>query len=192
MVKKLRMFLRILVFQDVTLCHLVSAVWHVNGAYCCHCNGSCGLVDRSCLLNHCDNLRTHKESSLVIIFAIQMTTFSYTCFWIMPVVVHIQTIFLHLCCLMSMWYSKCPTPGVGNGHLLAFLCCSHLTFQSLLVTYCTTSLTFNNCTLCPHCIHVFCIYLSTNSDFCPIQHKLTGFYNQDEKCLLCGTNLFFK
>jgi len=27
-----------------------------------------------------------------------------------------------------------------------------------------TSLTFNNCTLCPHCIYVFCIYLRTNSD----------------------------
>jgi len=27
-----------------------------------------------------------------------------------------------------------------------------------------TSLTFNNCTLCPHCIYMFCIYLGTNSD----------------------------
>jgi len=30
-----------------------------------------------------------------------------------------------------------------------------LNFYSLLVTWCTTSLTFNNCTLCPHCIYVF-------------------------------------
>jgi hypothetical protein len=29
--------------------------------------------------------------------------------------------------------------------------------QSLPVTWCTTSLTINNCTLCPHCI-----YLSEN------------------------------
>jgi len=27
-------------------------------------------------------------------------------------------------------------------------------------------LTFNNCTLCPHCIYLFCIYLRTNSDLC--------------------------
>ena len=33
-----------------------------------------------------------------------------------------------------------------------------------------TGLTFNNCTLCPHCIYVFCIYLRTNSDLC---HLLT-------------------
>jgi hypothetical protein len=27
---------------------------------------------------------------------------------------------------------------------------------------------FNSCTLCPHSIYVFCIYLRTNSDVCPI------------------------
>jgi len=27
-----------------------------------------------------------------------------------------------------------------------------------------------------------CIYLRTNSDLCHLQHKLTGFYNRDEKC----------
>jgi hypothetical protein len=31
---------------------------------------------------------------------------------------------------------------------------------------CTNSLTFNNCTFCPHCIYVFCIYLRTNSNLC--------------------------
>ena len=41
-----------------------------------------------------------------------------------------------------------------------------LAFQSLPVTWCTNSLTFNNCALCPHCIYVFCIYLRTNSDLC--------------------------
>ena len=49
-------------------------------------------------------------------------------------------------------------------------------------------LTFNNCTFCPHCIYVFCIYLRTNSDLCHLQHKLIGFYNGYEKCLLRGTN----
>ena len=42
-------------------------------------------------------------------------------------------------------------------------------------TWCTNSLTFNNRTLCPHCIYVFCIYLRTNSDLCHLQHKLIGF-----------------
>jgi hypothetical protein len=39
----------------------------------------------------------------------------------------------------------------------------------------------------PHYIGVFCIYLTTNSEFFPI-----GFYNRDEKCLLRGTNWVFK
>jgi len=67
-----------------------------------------------------------------------------------------------------------------------------LTFQSLLVTWCTTSLTFNNCTLCPYCIYMFCIYLRTNSDLCHLQHKVIGFYNRDEQCLLRGTDWVFK
>ena len=29
------------------------------------------------------------------------------------------------------------------------------------------------------CIYVFCVDLRTNSDYFPIQHKLTGFYNRD-------------
>ena len=39
---------------------------------------------------------------------------------------------------------------------------------------------------------VCCIYLRTNSDLCHLQHKLIGFYNRDEKCLLRGTNWVFK
>ena len=30
-----------------------------------------------------------------------------------------------------------------------------------------------------------------NSDLCHLQHKLIGFYNGDEKCLLRGTNWVF-
>ena len=67
-----------------------------------------------------------------------------------------------------------------------------LTFKRLLVTWCTISLIFNNCTLCPHFIYVFCIYLRTNSDLCHLQHKLIGFYNRDEKCLQRGTDWVFK
>jgi len=36
-----------------------------------------------------------------------------------------------------------------------------LTLYSPVVTICTTSITFNNCTFCPHCIYVF-LYLSEN------------------------------
>jgi len=34
-----------------------------------------------------------------------------------------------------------------------------------------------------------CFYLTQkNSEFCPIEHKLTGFYNPDGKCLQRGTD----
>jgi len=36
----------------------------------------------------------------------------------------------------------------------------------------------------------FCIYLTTNSDCCHLQHKLIGFYNWDN-CLLWGANWAF-
>ena len=44
-----------------------------------------------------------------------------------------------------------------------------------------------------HILHyVFCIYLRTNSDLCHLHHKLTGFYNRDEKCLQRGTSWVFQ
>jgi len=47
----------------------------------------------------------------------------------------------------------------------------NLTLYSPVVTICTTSLTFNNSTICPHsCIYVFCVDLRTNSHYFPIQH----------------------
>jgi hypothetical protein len=39
-----------------------------------------------------------------------------------------------------------------------------------VVTICTTSLTFNNSTFCPHSVFVFCVDLRTNSDYFPIQN----------------------
>jgi len=36
------------------------------------------------------------------------------------------------------------------------------------------------------------IYLRTRNDFCHLQHKLIGFYNRGEKCLLRGTDWVFK
>jgi hypothetical protein len=65
-------------------------------------------------------------------------------------------------------------------------------FKTYWLRHAQTSLTFNNRTLCPHCIGVFCIYLRTNSDLCHLHHKLIGFYNRDEKCLQRGTNWVFK
>ena len=40
-------------------------------------------------------------------------------------------------------------------------------------------------------IYVFCVDLRTNSDYFPIQHYLTGFYNRDGVCLLRGTDWIF-
>jgi hypothetical protein len=51
---------------------------------------------------------------------------------------------------------------------------------------------FNSCTLCPHCVYVYCVCVRTNSDLCHLQHKLIGFYNRDEKCLQRGTDWVFK
>jgi len=37
-----------------------------------------------------------------------------------------------------------------------------------------------------------CIYMRTNSDLCHLYHKLIGFYNPDEDCLLRGKDKVFK
>jgi len=52
------------------------------------------------------------------------------------------------------------------------------TFKSYWLRVAPTGLTFNNCTLCPHFIYVFFIYLRTNSDLCHLQHKLIGFITE--------------
>jgi len=39
---------------------------------------------------------------------------------------------------------------------------------------------------------MFRVYLRTNSELCPTQHRLIGFYNRDEKCLERGTDWVFK
>jgi len=41
-------------------------------------------------------------------------------------------------------------------------------------------------------LYLCVLYLSENSDLCHLQHKLIGFYNRDEKCLLHGTDWVFK
>ena len=65
------------------------------------------------------------------------------------------------------------------------------TFKTYWLRDTPISLTFNNCTLCPHCIYVFCIYLRTNNDLYHLQHKLIGFYSRDGKCLQRGTDWVF-
>ena len=47
------------------------------------------------------------------------------------------------------------------------------------------------CALPTQCIYVFCVDLRTNSDYFPIQHQLTGFYNRDAVCLLRSTDWIF-
>ena len=59
-----------------------------------------------------------------------------------------------------------------------------------MVTICISSLSFNNSTLCPHCIYVFCMDLRTDSGHCFIHHLLIGFYNRCGKCLQRGTDWF--
>ena len=60
---------------------------------------------------------------------------------------------------------------------------SLLTLYSPVVTICTVSLIFNNSSLCPHCIYVFCTDLRTDSGLCFLRHLLIAFYNRCGKCL---------
>jgi len=91
----------------------------------------------------------------------------------------------NLCLLGRRRYTSCWNLFVMQWHNMDVQ-------SSALFTWCTNSLTFNNCTLCTHCIYVFCIDLRTNIDLCHLQHKLLGFYNRDEKCLQRGTDWGFK
>ena len=54
----------------------------------------------------------------------------------------------------------------------------HWPFKAYWLRDAPTGSTFNNHTLCPHCIYVFCIYLRTNSDLCHLQHKPIGFITE--------------
>jgi hypothetical protein len=79
--------------------------------------------------------------------------------------------------IVQTYYTKClSNPGMSRivkyrmkkqrvQTSLSYLV-TWLTFWSLLVTWCTNSLTVNNSTFCPHCICVSCIYLWTNSELC--------------------------
>ena len=43
-------------------------------------------------------------------------------------------------------------------------------FMAQWLFYVPPGLTFSNSTFCPQCIYVFCVDISTNSDYFPIQH----------------------
>jgi hypothetical protein len=53
-----------------------------------------------------------------------------------------------------------------------------LTFRGHWLRHAPTSLTFNNCTLCPHCVCVLCIYLRTNCDLCYFHHNWLVFITE--------------
>ena len=90
--------------------------------------------------------------------------------------------------LLITHLSLVPKLGIrGDISLLLYY-----SFKAYWLRDAPAGLTFNNCTFCPHCIYVFCIYLRTNSDLSHLQHKMIGLYNRDEKCLQRGTDWVFK
>jgi hypothetical protein len=57
--------------------------------------------------------------------------------------------------------------------------------------WCTNRFNIQEFYILPQSTGVFYIYFRTNIDVFPIQHKLIGFYNRDETCLLRGTDWVF-
>jgi hypothetical protein len=57
----------------------------------------------------------------------------------------------------------------------------------LLVTRCINKYNIQQLYVLPT-VYLCCV----NSDLCHLQHKLIGFYNRNENCLLCGTDWAFK
>jgi len=64
-----------------------------------------------------------------------------------------------------------------------------LTLESNMVTLCTTKFNIQKVYILPTQLCVFCMDLS---DYVPVQHSLTCFYNRDEVCLLRCTKWIFK
>jgi hypothetical protein len=122
---KWSVFLRILFFWDVTQYHWVCRSWHVKGVHCFYCHGSHGPKDWNSLLHHCENLRAHKEVLFWCNLPSKWLLSSCMCFWFVPVIVHIQTVFTpwHL---MSELCRKCTMPGTDDGRVLASLCSPRL------------------------------------------------------------------
>ena len=85
-----------------------------------------------------------------------------------------HTVFM---CFVFIW-EQTPTCATYSINWLVFL-------TEMKSVYCAVRTGSLNKAVC-------CIYLRTNSDLCHLQHKLIGFSNRDEKCLLRGTNRVFK
>jgi hypothetical protein len=81
-----------------------------------------------------------------------------TCGW-----VHDLNLFVR-CVTLHVGFSTNPTQ-TSNGRYSKHH--SSKIYQNR-VLHCTR---FNNCTLCPHCIYVFCIFLRTNSYLCTTYTK---------------------
>ena len=63
---------------------------------------------------------------------------------------------------------------------------------SLPLLLCTEDFNTKNFYVLPtQCVCVFCVDFRTNSDYFPIQQRLTGFYNWDGECLLRGTDWIY-
>ena len=88
--------------------------------------------------------------------------------------------------IIRRYKHMCTTIGTYYSFWMTVCCPGWISWRNI------PRITFNNCTLYPHCICVFCVYLRTNSDLCHLQHKLIGFYNPDEKCLQRGTDWVFQ
>jgi hypothetical protein len=120
--------------------------------------------------------------TLHTVLYLTLSVVPYTpCLHTLPCAAHNQSAFTMFTYIEWKCVSITDTAGIArnNSYTALYKLAKLLTVYRLPVTICTTSLTFNNCTLCPHYIYVFCIYLRTKSDLCHLQHKLIGFYNRD-------------
>ena len=74
---------------------------------------------------------------------------------------------------VQFWSQLRPilTVSVGCTCVLQLHIVGHLTLLSPVVTICTTSLTFNNSTFCPHSVFMCFVWIwEQNSDYFPIHH----------------------
>ena len=81
----------------------------------------------------------------------------------------LETSVLNYVCMLCKIPLRENRPNLSSGRCLKPQADIHLLLNYLVLKAyrsrdTPTSLTFKNCTFCPHCIYVFCIYLRTNSD----------------------------
>ena len=142
---------------------------------CCEC---CVLSGRGL----CDELITRPGEFYrlwcVVVCDLETSRIGAPCIYIYIYIYDISSLRINDLTLILLTWRKWWAPDNASKLQMGF----NSAFKGLI---------FNNCTLCRHCIHVFGIYLRTNSDLCHLQHKLIGFYNRDENCLQRGTDWVF-